>query len=257
MSSHIPTFQGLGVQSSIARLLTIWCSTANPPSDQNRTHPTCHPPLPACPEVQALGAGQHQDVAALLVQHPPTPPPCPVVQPAPVPHAGRTSQRSRLWVQGSIGTLLTALRSTVAISPAVEEAMRMVPRSLFLPPGQAALAWQARPVLPSGHSLILGSPQAEALALQVGACFAHSLRLPSWPVCAAAQAVPGGGPATCCLGSLCCPAGTPSSWGPPRLRRPLCGWAAVLRSWPACAAVCVIGALAFPQLHQGNPVGMP
>ena len=72
-----------------------------------------------------------------------------------------------LDMQGSIRTLLTALRSTVAIPPQVEEAMCMVPRSLFLPPGQAALAWQARPVLPSGHSIILGSPQAEALALQV------------------------------------------------------------------------------------------
>ena len=91
---------------------------------------------------------------------------------------------SKPWVQGSIGTLLTALRSTVAISPAVEEAMRMVPRSLFLPPGQGALAWQARPVLPSGLSLILGSPQAEALALQVGACFCNSLGLLSWPACA-------------------------------------------------------------------------
>ena len=60
----------------------------------------------------------------------------------------------------------------------------MVPRSLFLPHGQGALAWQARPVLPSGLSLILGSPQAEALALQVGACFCNSLGLLSWPACA-------------------------------------------------------------------------
>ena len=90
--------------------------------------------------------------------HPPTEPP--------------TRPEISLDMQGSIRTLLTALRSTVAIPPQVEEAMRMVPRSLFLPPGQAALAWQARPVLPSGHSIILGSPQAEALALQVRNVFA-------------------------------------------------------------------------------------
>ena len=70
--------------------------------------------------------------------------------------------------QDNVRSLLSTLRSSVAIPAQVEEAMRMVPRSMFLPPGQAALAWQARPVLPSGHSLILGSPQAEALALQVG-----------------------------------------------------------------------------------------
>ena len=63
----------------------------------------------------------------------------------------------------------------MSITSQVEEAMRLVPRSMFLPVGHDALAWQARPVLPSGNAIILGSPQAEALALQVTLCPAKQL----------------------------------------------------------------------------------
>ena len=70
-------------------------------------------------------------------------------------------------LQNNVTTLLNGLRASVAVPAELEEAMRMVPRSAFLPPNQAAEAWLPKPVMAAGGPpIVLGSPQAEILALQ-------------------------------------------------------------------------------------------
>ena len=77
-------------------------------------------------------------------------------------------------LQNSVTTLINSLRATMTVPPDLEEAMRMVPRSAFLPHSQAAEAWLPKPVMAAGGPpIVLGPPQAEMLALQVGGALLH------------------------------------------------------------------------------------
>ena len=71
-------------------------------------------------------------------------------------------------LQNSVTMLVNSLRASMTLPADLEEAMRMVPRSAFLPHNQAAEAWLPKPVMAAGGPpIVLGPPQAEMLALQV------------------------------------------------------------------------------------------
>ncbi|KAK9786899.1 hypothetical protein WJX73_000622 [Symbiochloris irregularis] len=75
-----------------------------------------------------------------------------------------TSQRA---LQMNISMLVSGLQVSLSLQPHLEEAMRVVPRSAFLPPQQAAEAWLPKAVMAAGGPpIVLGPPAAEMLALQ-------------------------------------------------------------------------------------------
>ena len=86
--------------------------------------------------------------------------------------------------QMKVSQLVGGLQVSMALQPQLEEAMRIVPRSAFLPPHQAAEAWLSKAVMAAGGPpIVLGPPAAEMLALQVwvhAGCLLHALATPCW-----------------------------------------------------------------------------
>ena len=82
-----------------------------------------------------------------------------------------TSVDGGVLLQMNISMLVSGLHVSLSLQPNLEEAMRIVPRSAFLPPSQAAEAWLSKAVMAAGGPpIVLGPPAAEMLALQVGSC---------------------------------------------------------------------------------------
>ncbi|KAK9863425.1 hypothetical protein WJX84_000788 [Apatococcus fuscideae] len=69
-------------------------------------------------------------------------------------------------IQASVSGLVAKVRLAVAISPLLEEAFRIMPRSLTLPPNLGRGAWACEPIGVSEAGVVSGHPQTEALALQ-------------------------------------------------------------------------------------------
>ncbi|KAK9862458.1 hypothetical protein WJX84_000371, partial [Apatococcus fuscideae] len=68
--------------------------------------------------------------------------------------------------QAAVSGLVAKVRLAVAISPLLEEAFRIMPRTLTLPAGLGRAAWACEPIGVSEAGVVSGHPQTEALALQ-------------------------------------------------------------------------------------------
>ncbi|KAK9807719.1 hypothetical protein WJX72_007116 [[Myrmecia] bisecta] len=74
--------------------------------------------------------------------------------------------RAARKLQGRVGQLLMRIRKDVNVAAALEEALRLIPRSAFLPFSSSEEAWRCQSVMVGEAGVVMGNPQVEALALQ-------------------------------------------------------------------------------------------